>query len=622
MSEIFALADIRPILSAERLLATLLVWNRLEGQPRTRDFRRALAAEIRDPLWLLARQWQTDEFKGEDAGSPVFAKAHLSTRPLTGYRAGQGAAQPLDPLAPLETIVEQRPVPFATREAPLSLDLRVLLGRHWLRLLKSAGLDVLVPEFLENYGFADPDPEAAADVPLTAHAEVWQQLSALAGRAIDGGALYLHLTGEPPKAASEGIDNIPAGRENDLDALGDTLVSWFRRLLRQPDDAENDAWQPSRLEYQFALSAPAEPGETVLSAEEYFHGRLDWYNLDVDPGAKPLGLPSDPAAPKGHTLSFFPGSIRFEGMPNTRWWSFEDGKTNFGDIAPDTTDLSKLLLMEFGLIYANDWFLVPFAAPVGTLATVEGLAVTNVFGERSWVRAAGAGGDEDWQRWAMFTLSTKGNEKVPADTSLALLPALSKTNEGAPLEDINLVRDEIANMVWGIETTVPLASGWPKPGQEAGLETEERHRQVLAAAIEGGLPPAEETSPAAAIRYRLMTRVPENWIPFIPVHVDGSLQEIQLQRASMPRILASDPRPVMRVKPRTTLLRHGLDLDPPQPLFIEEQEISRAGERVVAAYQRTRWYSGSVFTWLGVRKETARGEAASNLAFDQIRPTD
>ena len=47
---------------------TVGVWNRLEGRPRTTDFDRALRAEVRDPLWLLTRQWQLGEFTGSDAG--------------------------------------------------------------------------------------------------------------------------------------------------------------------------------------------------------------------------------------------------------------------------------------------------------------------------------------------------------------------------------------------------------------------------------------------------------------------------------------------------------------------------------------------------------------------------
>src|SRR5690606_19629559 len=38
----------------------------------------------------------------------------------------------------------------------------------------------------------------------------------------------------------------------------------------------------------------------------------------------------------------------------------------------------------------------------------------------------------------------------------------------------------------------------------------------------------------AGIEYQVMTQVPENWIPFIPVHIENSNREIQLRRAAMP----------------------------------------------------------------------------------------
>ena len=65
------------------------------------------------------------------------------------------------------------------------------------------------------------------------------------------------------------------------------------------------------------------------------------------------------------------------------------------------------------------------------------------------------------------------------------------------------------------------------------------------------------------------------------------------------------------------LLRHGL---PTEAYFIHEEEVPRAGIRVFQTYQRTRWQDVSVFTWLGVRKQTGRGEGSSGLAFDQIKP--
>lgn len=115
-----------------------------------------------------------------------------------------------------------------------------------------------------------------------------------------------------------------------------------------------------------------------------------------------------------------------------------------------------------------------------------------------------------------------------------------------------------------------------------------------------------------------MSSVPENWIPFIPVHVPGSNREIQLQRAALPRILEGDPNPPVKVQPRTVLLREGLDDAPPQTYFIHQEEVSRAGACLSQAFQRTRWTDGSVFTWLRVRRRTGRGEGSSGLAFDEL----
>jgi hypothetical protein len=116
--------------------------------------------------------------------------------------------------------------------------------------------------------------------------------------------------------------------------------------------------------------------------------------------------------------------------------------------------------------------------------------------------------------------------------------------------------------------------------------------------------------------------VPENWVPFVPVHIDDDRREIQLQRAAMPRILRGDPRIPRKIEPRTSLLREGLDAALARPYFIHEEEVPRAGIRVHKAFQRTRWYDGRVYTWLGIRKKVGWGEGSSGLTFDQIVPVE
>jgi len=53
------------------LVAALATWTRLEALPLTADLAADLAAPVGDPLWLVARQWQSGELHGEDAGTPM-----------------------------------------------------------------------------------------------------------------------------------------------------------------------------------------------------------------------------------------------------------------------------------------------------------------------------------------------------------------------------------------------------------------------------------------------------------------------------------------------------------------------------------------------------------------------
>jgi len=436
---------------------------------------------------------------------------------------------------------------------------------------------------------------------------------------MDGAKLYQHLLASASNHASDGIAAL-TGKDAQVDPIAKRFVAWFQRLFYQPAPGQTDSsWLPDRLEYQFAASAPLAAGEKVIVAEQYSEGHLDWFNFDVDAARKVLGKPSQPPPkPKALTFTMLPAQVTFNGMPNTRWWRFEDGHTNFGQITPDTTDLAKLLLIEFGLVYANDWFLVPFSMPTGSDATIGGVAVTNVFGERLWVEAAGSGPADDWQRWAMFLLSTKGQQNQPADLSLLVPPAAQQVLEGQPLDDVLLVRDEMANMVWGIERAIALPSGESKNGREAAYETRAFYERDLEQRL-GAPPQPPATAASAKVRYNLMTSVPENWIPMIPVHVPNDNRSIQIQRGAMLRVMDGDtnttPDPV---RPRTVLLRQGLDQTPAAKYVIHEEEVPRAGTRALRCFRRTRWRDGRAWVWLGVRKQTGRGEKSSGLAFDQL----
>ncbi|HEU4891601.1 MAG TPA: hypothetical protein VFT47_08625 [Vicinamibacterales bacterium] len=600
-------------------------WNRLEGRPRADKFERALRAEVRDPLWMLTRQWQMGEFQGDDAGSPIMAKIHVEATRLQKFQPADGPVRAIDESIPLEAQVERLPVPFSQKQKihgtlsdlDTSLDIRLLMGRQWLKMIGPISA-AAIPQFIDTYPVHAPDPTLPEDFAICAHPEAWSNFQAAATRLMDGWKLYFHLTQSSTNHASDGIAAL-AGMDATVDPVAGRFVGWFQKLFYQPDPPPDvSSWIADRLEYRFAASAPLKQGEKVFVAEEYYHGHLDWFNFDIDPQRDALDAP-DPAAeaPKPVVLTMLPTQVTFNGMPNTRWWRFEDGRTNFGDVKPDTTDLAKLLLIEFGLVYANDWFLVPFTVPAGSISTIRGAAVTNVFGERIWVEAAGRGDDDDWQRWAMFLISLKGKGHEPADLSLLIPPVAQQVLDGQPLDDVMLARDEMSNMVWGLERNIQLPSGERKNGREAAYEVRSFYERDVERRL--GAPPAPLPGAAdARIRYRVMTSVPEQWIPMIPVHVDGDNRETQLQRAAMPRFLEGDTFAPDAVPPRTYLLRQGLDEQPAVKYLLHEEEVPRAGSRATRAFQRTRWRDGRVWVWLGVRKQTGRGEGSSGLAFDQI----
>jgi hypothetical protein len=285
-------------------------------------------------------------------------------------------------------------------------------------------------------------------------------------------------------------------------------------------------------------------------------------------------------------------------MPDPRWWALEDRKTDFGGVKPSTTDVAHLLLMEFALVYANDWFLLPFRFPAGTLARIEGMAVTNNFGERFWIIAAGTGREDNWHRWAMFQLSSKPATEGAADTSLFIPPTVAQALTAIRWKKIKLARDEVANPVWAIERTVPSVTGLGRAGKDEARETLQYHQVLVAAG--GGAPPPFQ----AGIAYLAMTSVPEHFIPFVPVHVPGSVREIQLQHSRMLRIIDGDPLPPEKVPPRTTLMREGLDAAVKQPYFLHEEEVPREGIRASESFRRTCWTKGEAYVL--VRSAEAR----------------
>jgi hypothetical protein len=247
---------------------------------------------------------------------------------------------------------------------------------------------------------------------------------------------------------------------------------------------------------------------------------------------------------------------------------------------------------------------------VGAISDVRGLVVTSTFGDRTWIEPSARGQQHDWRDWRMFAVTLSGADAKDAE-GLLLPNAAAKIHDGPPLEEVLLIRDELSNLVWGIERTLALPHGEGKPGAEASAEMLAYQRRWF--------PEAPLVAWQADRRYELMNSAPEHWIPFVPAQIPGQSRAVRLQRAVMLRTLEGDPLGPQKVRPRTSLLRHGIDAG--QPYFLFEEEVTRAGVRVTRRFRRTRARNGRVITWFATVKQTGRGEGSSGLAFDRMVPT-
>jgi hypothetical protein len=574
------------LLLAEFHEPAVTAYNRLEARPRAHDFTRSLRAEVRDPLWLLTRQWQLGELEAEDAGSPIDTRLLARKRTIDRIQLGEGAAQPYDDTVPLEATVERERVPFTHA-------LRVQAAQYFLRLHTPALRNKYLPRYLSAFAFAQ---NAEAD--FRGQVDGLNLYMATRRHAFDGG-----LAQDAMRAGTFASDVPIDGADSPvMQPIIDAFLAWIDRQYTQPPAAAPPVWDVERLSYALTASAPPiNDTQLTLAAARYDEGRLDWYSFEVVPDAPALPIDGPdhvPPAPEDEAISFLPVIASFKGMPNPRFWAMEERQVNFGALEAQTTDHLLLVLAELGLVYGNDWFVVPYRLPVNTLCEVLSLVVTDVFGDRTLIRAADEGETNNWQRWSLFNLSNLG--ELGSYNRQFFLPAvIGAALESDPLERVQLVRDEMANMVWGVEEIIPDATGRGINGHEAADRT-------------GVLPEPIVDSPAP-IRYLLGTTVPENWIPFLPVQRPGSAQDIAFQRAAMPK-MGTPPRDIVRAK--GVLLN-----EPPLPWFVNEEEVPFAGTVITRSYQRVRWYDGRTYVWIGRRRETGRGVGSSNLRFDQIEPT-
>ena len=544
---------------------------RLESRSRDADNPAGLEMRVADPFWMLGRQWQFGEFRGEDNGSPIAVTASFRKEKTTHYSfPDNGPKQELGG-APLEARVE------AIAVEPSDIRSKVRIGQKFEDLIRTS---------FPADNAEDLIGKLRIECPLTADERIDRRsrlfFNLMAGRVIDGGRLWERIQKR----------EFPKGEFEPLAGVVERLEGWYRQLFLPA--GSDTSWDSRSLAHRFHVHGS---DGIRLDAPDYQSGHLDWYSFDrAEIGIDPTGQSKESAAT-------MPVRVSFAAMPDKRLFAFEDSTLHLAGMEVEQDDLVRLMIIDFSLISGSDWFTIPIRMEVGELCWTHRLTVKDVFGVKTAIESRDGQflGTDPLRVWDAFKIRDRHAPVfAPADHFLYLPPVASFAQESRPLEELLFLRDEYANMVWAIEKTVCNDMGKPTDGYDLHLE---RNGPFLT-----GKEERQERTDARP-RFRLASPVPTNWIPYLPFHAGTGGADIELRRAMMMRNeSAIEPEDI---HPISSLARK----DVPN---IREEAVPRAGVRLQLTRQRVRWTDGSTCIWLGRKVLTGRGEGSSGLTFDQL----
>jgi len=497
--------------------------SRLEPKNKSIDITEGIQARIKDPCWLLGRQWQMGEFQAQNGGNPVRTELSYTKTPMNHLIRGNLEMSDIDLEKPLEMLVEEEPSELSDLEE-------------------------------EN----------------------------------------------PPV----------------------------------------EGWSSERLEYSFNIKSKR--GDIELIAKDYNGNQLDWYNLNIlaqypiPGGIRESDIDvTDIAIP--------PKMLSYRGMPNKRWWAFEDQRIDLGDIKRPTLNYLTMILQEFGLKYSNDWFVIPIKHDVGHIRKIKRFKVMDSFGVVSDVKPV-VDPTEERKEWEVFTLSNLQDSL--SDGSLFYMPNNLYYGglESEPFEEVSFLRDELANLVWAIEhkyqdygkvisrhdeevedIQAKIKSG-EYDAEEPALHYFDTNPSIID--LEEKLITAEEMitkieAPDSGLRmqdepgnrfmgplarYKLKSYVPPYWIPYVARKLTGSGGPLDGQIILRRGRTKEESPEIPQYK--------GVLLS--ESRYIYEEEVPRTGVFVKRTWQVARDINGKIYSWHGRKKSLDMRRRSSGLRFDYL----
>jgi hypothetical protein len=350
-----------------------------------------------------------------------------------------------------------------------------------------------------------------------------------------------------------------------LDAPLDALVE------AEGATGDSPAWRSEALAYDFAVETPAHQ----LQADEYFGKGLDWFHFDI------VGVRVPFAPPTTTERVVVPAALQFRGMPHPKWWRFEDGNADFERPDDPEPNILATLLPEFVVIDSNNWYLVPLKQTAGTIREIASIKVVDGFGVVTEI------GPYDGGSWRIFSLS--GVASAGNIGALLFIPNIAlDVLDNDEVEEVVLMRDEDANLVWAVERLYHGPNG-------------EEVRNGDRTDVQAAAPPSGDDRPY----YRFCAEVPLHWIPYVPRFVDAVGGDTFLRRGRTDETATTQaPQHHTKIVSESWRLR--------------EEEISRSGLRVRRTRRFARGSDGLGYPWVGRSREAAPRLPAPGLRFDFI----
>lgn len=390
------------------------------------------------------------------------------------------------------------------------------------------------------------------------------------------------------------VDAINLMIENDLNFTALTEPEQPLEIVVEEETVNSTApaWDSKQMEYKFAVKS----GKTKLEANEYYGGRLDWYDYNLSSSVQ--------LSTAGSRLSSVPSQVSFNGMPNTRWWQLEDEQVEFGEIARPNLNFLSMILIEFSLVYANDWYLIPIKQKVNSLRWIKDLLVTDSFGNVKQIEPI-IDDTLDQHLWSMFTLSKTNNSASAGAQLLFLHNTVVHSKEGEPFEEVTFARDEMANLVWAIEHK------YMADGQVVNRDDLEKAKE----------PPELTVSPPV---YRLKSYVPLNWIPYVSRRVSRYGGNIILRRGR-----TDEKASVANPQFKGEILKKSITINeeevPAVPVKISRhwELVTFGSEQWILGKNNNGWElvreeTRQVKTWVGRDKKPSKKQAESGLKYDYV----